>query len=206
MDSLGRISRKTTFGIPNTLPPLSIRELRGYLWFGGVGFLLLVLGVSPELPLVRWSVVLAIACWCAVPAVGFFKQATVSSRAKGRDAMSAQIRLYTIVVIVFSVAFAIWARQLGLSWPTVIGAVMLIDAFANMIAALTEWWRMSMFGHSVGLAICGFGFPFVGIDGWAFLLGTSLLVGSILAAGILYLQVRQHEKTQLSLGSPSTVA
>jgi hypothetical protein len=109
-------------------------------------------------------------------------------------------------VVVFSLAFAIWAKQLGLAWPTVIGAVMLIDAFANMIGALTEWWRLSMFGHSIGLAICGFGFPFVGIDGWAVLLGTSLLVGSLLAAGILYLQVRQHEKMQPSLESSSTAA
>jgi hypothetical protein len=206
MDSSGRIIMKTKFGIPNTLPPLEIRELRGYLWFGGVGILLLALGVSPEVPVVRWSIVLAMACWCAVPAVGFFKRSLSSSRASGRTVLSAQVRLYTIVVVVFSLAFVIWARQLGLAWPTVIGAVMLIDALANMIGALTEWWRLSMFGHSIGLAICGFGLPFVGIDGWAVLLGTSLLVGSLLAAVILYLQVRQHDKAELSLDSRSTVA
>jgi hypothetical protein len=197
---------KTVFGIPNTLPPLGFRELKGYLWFAVVGLLLLALGVSPDLAAVRWTVLFTLACWCAVPFVGLFRQPPSGSHADGRKAMSAQLRLYTVVVVAFSVGFAIWARQLGLAWPIVLGAVMLIDAFANMIGSLTEWWRLSMFGHSVGLMICGFGFPFVGMNEWALLLGASLLVGSLSAAGILYFQVRQHEKVRLAHGSPSTAA
>jgi hypothetical protein len=187
---------KTAFGIPNTLPPLSYRELRGYLWFAVVGLLLLALGILPELAAIRWSIVFALVCWCTFPLFGLFRQSASHSRMSGRRAMSAQIRLYAVVVVVFSAGFAIWARQLGLTWPTVIGAVMLIDAFANMIGSLTEWWRLSMFGHSVGLMICGFGFPFVGMDGWAVLLGASLVVGSSFAAAILYFQLRQYENSE----------
>ena len=35
---------RDTFGIPDTLPPLGYGELRGCFWFGGIGFLLLLLG------------------------------------------------------------------------------------------------------------------------------------------------------------------
>jgi hypothetical protein len=50
-----------------------------------------------------------------------------------------------------------------------------------------------MLGHAVGLMICGFGFPFVTKGGWVPLFGGSLLVGGLLASGILYCQVRQNE-------------
>lgn len=191
----------STLGIPNTLPPLTRRELRGYVWFGVTGLLLLTLGIFPNQAAVRWGVLVAIVCWLALPARGLFRRSP-NPHSEGRKALSMQIMLYTFVVVSFSVGFALWARQLGLAWPIVIGAVFLIDAFANLIAALTEWWRLSMFGHSVGLMICGFGFPFVDKGKWAVLLGGALFTGSLLATGILYWQVRHHEISSVSDYSP----
>ena len=107
--------------------------------------------------------------------------------------MTAQVKLFFCVVLVFLAAFAFWARQLGLPWPLVIGALLLIDGFANVIASLTDYWRLSMLGHAVGLMICGFGFPFFSKGGWVPLFGGSLLLGSLLASAILYWQVHQNE-------------
>jgi hypothetical protein len=180
-------------GIPDTLPPLSFRELMGYLWFGVIGLLLLTLGIFPHSVAVRWLVVFLLVCWLVVPARGYFRRSASDMQAEGRKAMSAQIRLYTFVVVAFSIGFAFWARHLGLAWPVIIGALFAIDAFANMIASLTEWWRLSMFGHSLGLMACGFAFPFVDKGKWAILLGGTVLVGSMSAAAILYYQVRHHE-------------
>jgi hypothetical protein len=194
-----------TLGIPNTLPPLTRRELKGYGWFGVTGLLLLTLGTFPNLAAVRWGVLVALVCWLAVPGRGLFRRSP-NSHSAGRKVLRTQIVLYTSVVVSFSVGFALWAKQLGLAWPIVIGAVFLIDAFANMIASLTEWWRLSMFGHSIGLMICGFGFPFVDKSKWAVLLGGAVLAGSSLATGILYWQVRHHEISSLSDCSPKSAA
>jgi hypothetical protein len=107
--------------------------------------------------------------------------------------MTTQVKLFFLVVAALLAGFVFWARQLGLAWPVVIGALFLIDAFANMIASLTDWWRLSMLGHSLGLMVCGAGFPFVGKNRWPILAGIALLAGSLLAAAILYYQVRRHE-------------
>jgi hypothetical protein len=186
-------------GIPNTLPPLTSRELRGYLWFGVAGLLILTLGCFPRSAAVRWVVVLSLGGWLIVPARGYFKRSPSGAPTASRKALAAQIRLYTLVVLAFSVGFAVWARHLGLAWPIVIGALFSIDAFANMIAALTEWWRLSMFGHAIGLMICGFAFPLVDKSHWAVLFGTALFAGSSLATAILYFQVRHHEASSKSL-------
>jgi hypothetical protein len=90
------------------------------------------------------------------------------------------------LLVAFSVGFAVWAHQLNVAWPIIIGALFTIDAFANIIAALTERWRLSMFGHSIGLIICGFAYPFVGENKLGILVGSAVLAGSVLSAGILY--------------------
>src|SRR6185295_4671624 len=196
---------RTILGIPNTLPPLTRRELKGYLWFGVTGLLLLTLGVFPNLAAVRWGVLVAMVCWLALPARGLLRR-SANPHSEGRKAFSTQIMLYTFVVVSFSGGFALWARQLGLPWPIVIGAVFLIDVFANMIASLTEWWLLSLFGHSIGLMVCGFGFPFVDKSKWAILLGAAVLAGSLMAAGILYCQVRHHETSSISGCSPPSAS
>ena len=63
----------TTFGIPNTLPPLNRRDLRGCLFFGGMGLFVLLLGLFPSLrPPPRLALPLAL-CWLALPAWGLFR-------------------------------------------------------------------------------------------------------------------------------------
>jgi hypothetical protein len=84
-----------------------------------------------------------------------------------------------------------------LPWPVVIGALLLIDGFANAIASLTDYWRLSMLGHAVGLMMCGVAFPFVSKGGWVPLFGGSLLAGGLLASTILYWQVRQIEASEI---------
>jgi len=108
--------------------------------------------------------------------------------------MSAQVLLYTIIVVAFGVGFTLWARHLGLSWPVVIGALFFIEALPSVIVSLTEWWRLSTLGLSSGLMVCGIGFPFTHGNGIGVLLGTSVCLGSILAASILYWQIRQYER------------
>jgi hypothetical protein len=182
----------TALGIPNNLPPLSFRELRGYLWFGIAGLLPLTLGVYPHSAAVRWTVACLAVVWIIAPARRLFKRPVPGAQTDNCKAMRAQIRLYTFVVVALSVGFAFWARRLGIAWPVVIGALFVIDAFANLIASLTEWWRLSMLGHSLGLMICGFSFPFVDRSMWGILVGGAVLAGSLLASGILYWQVRCH--------------
>jgi hypothetical protein len=185
--------RQTTFGIPDTLPPLSLREVRGFLWLGFTGFLLLTLALFPNLVPSPWGGFLVLACWLALPARGLFSQLAGKPRTAAQKRMSAQVRLYTLIVVGFGVGFTLWARHLGLSWPVVIGILFLIEALPSVIVSLTEWWRLSTVGLSVGLMICGFGFPVVD-KSWTFVLvGGAVLLGSFLSAGILYWQVRQHE-------------
>jgi hypothetical protein len=107
--------------------------------------------------------------------------------------MSAQIRLYALIVVSFGVGFTLWGRQLGLSWPVIIGALFFIEALPSLIVSLTEWWRLSTVGLSSGLVVCGLGFPFAHGSSMGVLLGGSVFLGSILAAAILYWQVRRHE-------------
>jgi hypothetical protein len=181
---------RTALGIPNTLPPLGYGELRGCGWFGGVGLLLLLLGLFDNAVLLR----IALVAWLALPLFALFRRFAAKSQA-GRRPVSGQVRLYTVLVVGFGVAFAMWARHLGLAWPVVIGALFLIEGLAGAIASLTEWWRLSLLGHSVGLMICGFGIPFVD-KAWAgVLVGAAVLFGSLFSAGILWWQLR---------GTPST--
>jgi hypothetical protein len=185
--------------LPSNLPPLGFHEIRAYLWFGVAGLLVLLLGVLGRVTAIRWAIVFLLACWLVVAARGLFRRSAPSPGME-QKAVNTQVRLFYLVVAAFLVGFAFWGRRLGLSWSVVIGALLLIDAFANMIASLTDYWRLSMFGHSIGLMICGFAFPFVEKSKWPVLLGGSLLVGSLLAAAILYWQVRSHRTSSISSG------
>jgi hypothetical protein len=189
------VALRAVFNISDTLPPLRLRDIRGYLWFGVCGLLLLMLGTFPDSAAVRWMITAALVGWVLVPLRGTVMGRDASAQSEGARVIAAQIRLYALAVITFSLVFAYWARHLGLTWPAVIGAVFLIDAFANMIASLTEWWRLSMFGHSLGLMICGLCFPFVDKDNWTLVFGAAVVAGSLLASAILYLQVQAYEKT-----------
>lgn len=171
-------------GIPDTQPPRTFGELRAYAWFGGIGLLLCLLGVFSQIVVARWLIVGLMAGWVLVGARELRKPRTMD-RTTG-----VLYRNCVGVVLAFCAGYSIWAWQLGLPWQAVVGGLLLIDAFANSLAAVTEWWRLSLIGHAAGLAICGFGFPFVEPMKLGLLMGASLLLGSSLSAAILYWQVR----------------
>jgi len=181
---------QTTLGIPDTLPPSGYGELRVPFWFGGIGFLLLLLGLFHNAIFLRAALI----CWLALPIFGLFRQFGDKPRASKRQA-SAQVWIYTFLVVGFGVGFSCWARHLGLAWPVVIGSLFVIEGLAGAIASLTEWWRLSLFGHATGLMICGFLIPFVDKGRAGVLVGAAVLFGSLLSAGILYWQIRRHEST-----------
>jgi len=112
--------------------------------------------------------------------------------------MDAQYRSCVIVVLIFCAGFTVWGRYLGLSWLAVLGGLFVIDSFANALAAVTEWWRLSLVGHAVGLGMCGFALPFVDQQMLGLLLGLSLLLGSATSAAILYWQVHREPPGAMS--------
>ena len=177
-------------GIPDTLPPLSRREVWHWLWLGFTGLLLFALGSFPHAIPPPWGGCLVLICWLVLPVRGLFKRKPTTAAHKR---MNAQVRLYTFIVVSFGVGFTLWARKLGLSWPVIIGVLFFIEALPSLIVALTEWWRLSTMGLSFGLMVCGLGFPFAHGSRIGVLLGASVCLGSILSAGILYWQVRGHE-------------
>jgi hypothetical protein len=174
---------RSKFGIPDTMPPRTLQDLRGYLWFGGTGLLLCLLVAVSHLPAGQWILAALLGCWALLPAREIMRR-------RERQAMNVQYRNCVIVVLVFCIGFGIWARCLGLSWVAVLGGMFLVDAFANALAAVTEYWRLSLVGHAIGLAACGFAFPFVDASMLGVLLGIALLLGSSISAAVLYCQVR----------------
>ena len=175
---------RATLGIPDTLPPPGYNELRGCFWFSGIGSLMLLLGLFHNAIPFR----IALVCWFILPFLGFFRSRTRKPPA------GAQVWIYTFFVVGFGVGFTFWARHIGLAWPVVIGALFLIEGLAGAIASLTEWWRLSLLGHAIGLMICGVGIPLVDKAGVGVLVGSGLLFGSLLSAGILYWQLRRHHE------------
>jgi hypothetical protein len=147
----------TTFGIPDTLPPLGHRELRGCFVFAGMGLFVLLLGLFPNLrPPPRFALPLAI-CLLALPAWGLFKFLKGKSRThvqrceKRASGTSAQVGLYTLVMVGAGVGFFLWARHLGVASSIIIGILLLIEGLGGVIVSLTEWWRLSHVGVSLGL-------------------------------------------------------
>lgn len=136
----------TTFGIPDTLPPLSRRDLRGCLVFGGMGLFVLLLGLFPNLrPPPRAALPLVI-CWLALPAWGLFRflkgksRTDVQRRGKRASGTSTQVGLYTLVMVGVGVGFFLWARHLGVASSVIFGALLLIEGLGGVIVSLTEWW------------------------------------------------------------------
>jgi len=98
------------------------------------------------------------------------------------------------LVVSFGVGFTLWARQLSLPWPIVIGALFLIEGLSTLIAALTEWWRLSTVGLAIGIMICGFGFPLVAEGRRFVLVGAAVFFGGLLSGGILYWQLCRKDR------------
>jgi len=111
----------TTFGLPDTLPPLSRRDLRGCFVFGGMGLLVLLLGLFPNLrPSLRSALPLAI-CWLALPAWGLFRflagkpRANHQPRENRASGTRTQVSLFTFIMLGVGFGFFFWARQLGVA-------------------------------------------------------------------------------------------
>ena len=191
----------TTFGIPDTLPPLSRRDLRGCFVFGGMGLFVLLLGLFPHLrPSPRLALPLAI-CWLALPAWGLFRFLTGKSRAnheareKRANGTRTQVSLFTFIMLGVGFGFFFWAKQLGVASAVIVGSLLVIEGLAGVIVSMTEWWRVSHIGTSSGLMAGGFLLPFVGKLSVGVPVGGAFFLGSLLSAGILYWQVRNYEAT-----------
>jgi len=175
----------------NSLPPLGPRDVWTWLWLGFTGLLILILGFFPHLVPPPWGGCLVLVCWLALPVRGVFK---LKPNTDSHKRTNMQVRLYAFIVVSFGLGFTVWARQLGLSWPVIIGALFFIEALPSLIVSLTEWWRLSTVGLSAGLMVCGLGFPFAQGSKVGVLLGSSVFLGSMLSAAILHWQVRRHER------------
>jgi hypothetical protein len=182
-----------TFGIPDTLPPLSLQDVWGRLWLGVTGLLLLTLSVFPHLIPYPWGGLLVLCCWLVLPVQGIVKRSSHPPAAAGERRRTTEVTLYTLLVVGFGAGFTVWARTLGLSWPVVLGALFFIESLPSLLVSLTEWWRLSNIGFAVGLMTCGAFLPFVHGSGIGVLLGGSVFMGSIVSASILTWQLGRRE-------------
>lgn len=201
-----------TFGIPDTLPPLSRRDLRGCFVFGGMGLFVLLLGLFPNLrPPPHAALPLAL-CWLALPAWGLFRFLTrkpgteIQKREKRRSGTSTQVGLFALIMMSVGVGFFVWARHLGVASPVIFGSLLLIEGLAGVIVSLTEWWRLSHIGLSSGLMIGGFFLPLVDKTSVGVPVGGAFLLGSLLSAWILYWQVRRRDSIGMTQNNEPRIA
>lgn len=186
----------TTLGLPDTLPPPSRCDLRGYLVFGGIGMFAFLSGLFPSLrPPPRAALPLAI---CGLAFVGwgllkFLKGKSRSEVQKRASGTGTQVGLYTFVMVGIGVGFFLWARHLGVASSVVLGSLLLIEGLGGVIVSLTEWWRLSHVGLASGLMAGGFLLPFVEKTSMGVPVGGAFLLGSLLSASILYWQIRRRE-------------
>jgi len=164
-----------------------------------MGLFVLLLGLFPTLrPPPRVALPLVI-CWLALPAWGLIRflkgksPADVQRREKRVSGTGTQVGLYTLVMVGVGVGFFLWARHLGVASSVILGTLLLIEGLGGVIVSLTEWWRLSHIGIAFGLMAGGFLLPIAGRISAGVPVGGAFLVGSLLSAGILYWQLRQHE-------------
>ena len=152
----------TTFGLPDTLPPLKRHDLQSFFVFGGMGLFVLLLGLFPNLrPPPRAALPLAI-CWLALPVWGASRFLKGKPRAERVSGTSTQVGFYTLVMVGVGVGFFLWARRFGVASPVILGTLLLIEGLGGAIVSLTEWWRLSHIGLSSGLMAGGFCLPLAG--------------------------------------------
>jgi hypothetical protein len=184
------------FGLPDTLPPLGRRHLRGCIVFGGMGLLVLLIGLFPSLrPSPRAALPLAV-CWLALPAWGIFRMLTGKSRAdhqkrdERENGTRTQVVLFAVLIVGLGIGYFAWARHFGVAAPVILGSLLLIEGLAAAIVSLTEWWRLSHLGIAAGLIAGGFCLPFFDSGSIAIPVGAAFLFGSSASAVILSWQLR----------------
>lgn len=191
---------QSTFGLPNTLPPLGRRDLRSCFVFAGMGLVVLLIGLFPQLrPPPRMALPLAL-CSLAFPVWGLFRFVTRKARTDAQKTeqrthgTKTQVRLFALIMIGVGFGFYYWARSLGIPSPVIFGSLLIIEGLGGMIVSLTEWWRFSHIGVSSGLVIGGFLVPFVGESALAVAVGGAFFVGGLISTGVLCWQLRHHER------------
>jgi hypothetical protein len=163
-----------------------------------MGIFVLLIGLFPNLrPPPQMALPLAM-CLLALPAWGLFRYLTRSRRGEAKGpaeclrGTSTQVGLYASIMVGAGLGFYFWARHLGLSSPVIIGSLMVIEGLGGVIVSLTEWWRLSHIGVSSGLIAGGFFLPFAGKLSVGVPVGGAFFLGSLISAGILYCQIRNH--------------
>jgi hypothetical protein len=163
-----------------------------------MGLFVLLVGLFPSLrPPPQTAVPLAL-CWLAFPAWGLFRFFTRSRRLVARtpaergSGTGAQVGIYAVIMVAAGLGFFFWARHLGVPSPVIFGSLLVIEGLGGVIVSLTEWWRLSHIGISLGLMVGGFLLPFAGPASVAVPVGGALLFGSLLSAAILCWQLRYH--------------
>jgi hypothetical protein len=192
-----------TFGLPNTLSPLTRRELRGCFVFGGMGLFVLLVGLFPELrPPPRFAPAIALAV-LFFPAWALFRYLSCRRyRALPREDVShngtkTQAGLFALVMLAVGIGFFFWARGLGVAPTVILGTLLILEGLGGIIISLTEWWRLSHFGISFGLVCAGFILPFAGSGSPAVPVGGAFLFGSMCSAGILWAQLAHLRRSQV---------
>src|SRR5262249_21678268 len=149
----------------DTLPALGRREIRGCFIFAAMGLFVLLVGLFPGVrPPPHLALPLAL-CVLVLPAWSLYrfferqrrtKVKTSAERAKGT---STQVCVFVIAMLAAGIGFFVWARHLGVSSPVVLGSLLIIEGLGGVIVSLTEWWRLSHIGVSLGLMVGGFLLP-----------------------------------------------
>ena len=98
------------------------------------------------------------------------------------------------------IGYLVWAKNLGVTSPIVFGTLLIIEGLGGLLISLTEWWRISHAGVSLGLVMGGFLLPFTEETSVAVPVGEAFLIGSLASAAVLFWQLRYYK----SLGANTT--
>jgi hypothetical protein len=172
--------------------------MRGCLIFAAMGLFVLLVGLFPGIrPPPQMALPLAL-CWLALPAWGLYRffarqrRITIKTPAARAKGTNTQAGIYMVVMVAAGIGFFMWSRHLGVPSPVIFGSLLVIEGLGGVIISLTEWWRFSHIGVSLGLMAGGFLLPFADKTSVAVPVGGAFLFGSLLSAGILYWQLRHH--------------
>src|SRR5439155_14344468 len=122
-----------------------------------MGLMVLMLGLFPSLrPPPRAAVLLPL-CYLVLAGWGLFRflkrkpSIAVAKPEKRTAGTTVQVGIFTVIMVGVGFSFFVWARHLGVALPVIFGSLLLIEGLGAAIVSLTEWWRLSHIGLSLGL-------------------------------------------------------